>query len=224
MGIKDWPEADRPREKLQRLGPGALGDSELLAIFLRTGYRGASAVDLGRHLLQRFGSLGALLAASPEQLCDSPGLGPAKHAQLAAVFELARRALEEGLRAREVLDDPARVKDFLRLTLQGRQRECFLAIFLDARHRVLAVEELFEGTLSQAPVYPREVARRALVHNAAAVVFAHNHPSGAVDPSAADVQVTRALRSALEPLDVRVLDHIVVGREGAVSLAERGLA
>ena len=223
MGIKDWPAAERPREKLRAQGASALSDSELLAIFLRTGVRGASAVDLGREMLGRFGSLSTLLSASPEALADVPGLGEAKRAQLAAILELARRVLEERIREPQTLDSPARVKDFLRLSLHGRARESFVAIFLDAQHRVLATEELFEGTLTQAPVFPREIVRRALFHNAGAVIFAHNHPSGLPEPSRADEVLTRSLRTILEPLEIRVLDHIIVATGGVVSLAERGL-
>ena len=223
MGIKDWPEADRPREKLRERGAHALTDSELLAIFLRTGVSGSSAVDLGRDLIKTFGGLSRLLAASAEEFDSIPGLGPAKHAQLLAVFELARRVLEEQLGARDVMDSPAKVRDYLRLTLHGRHRECFSVLFLDAQHRVIAIEELFVGTLTQAPVYPREIVRRALFHNAAAVIFAHNHPSGVVEPSRADEVLTRSLKATLEPLDIRVLDHVIVGSEGSLSFAERGL-
>jgi DNA repair protein RadC len=223
MGIKDWPAAERPREKLRAQGASALSDSELLAIFLRTGVRGASAVDLGREMLGRFGSLSALLSASPEALAGVPGFGEAKRAQLAAILELARRVLEERIREPQTLDSPARVKDFLRLSLHGRSRESFVAIFLDAQHQVLATEELFEGTLTQAPVFPREIVRRALFHNAGAVIFAHNHPSGLPEPSRADEVLTRSLKTILEPLEIRVLDHIIVATGGVVSLAERGV-
>jgi len=223
MGIKDWPAEERPREKLRAQGAAALSDSELLAIFLRTGVRGSSAVDLGREMLGRFGSLSALLSASAEQLAVVPGLGQAKHAQLAAILELARRVLDERIREPQTLDSPARVKDFLRLCLHGRPRESFLAIFLDAQHRVLATEELFQGTLTQAPVFPREIVKRALFHNAGAVIFAHNHPSGLPEPSRADETLTRSLKAILEPLEIRVLDHIIVATGGVVSLAERGL-
>lgn len=223
MAIKDWPEQDRPREKMQAHGPGALTDSELLAIFLRTGTPGASAVELGRELLARFGSLSNLFAASLEEFSSIKGLGVAKHAQLHAVFELARRALSEQLKSRDVLDSPDKVKDFLRLTFHARTRECFSIVFLDSQHRAIALEELFTGTLAQAPVYPREVVRRVLSHNAAAVILAHNHPSGAAKPSRADEHLTRSLKAILEQIDVRVLDHIIVGAGAAFSFAENGL-
>ncbi|MEI7968652.1 MAG: DNA repair protein RadC [Betaproteobacteria bacterium] len=223
MAIKDWPEQDRPREKMQAHGPGALTDSELLAIFLRTGTPGTSAVELGRALLARFGSLSNLFAASLEEFSSVKGLGVAKHAQLRAVFELARRALSEQLQSRDVLDSPDKVKDFLRLTFHARTRECFSIVFLDSQHRAIALEELFAGTLAQAPVYPREVVRRVLSHNAAAVILAHNHPSGVAKPSRADEHLTRSLKAILEQIEVRVLDHIIVGAGAAFSFAENGL-
>jgi len=223
MAIKDWPEQDRPREKMQAQGPGALTDSELLAIFLRTGTAGASAVELGRALLARFGSLSSLFAAPLEEFSRIKGLGLAKHAQLQAVFELARRALSEQLQSRDVLDSPDKVKDFLRMTFHARTRECFGMVFLDSQHRAIALEELFTGTLAQAPVYPREVVRRVLWHNAAAVILAHNHPSGVATPSRADEHLTRSLKAILEHIDVRVLDHIIVGAGGTFSFAENGL-
>lgn len=223
MGINHWPEAERPRERLIAGGPAALSDSELLAIFLRTGVRGASAVDLARRLLERFGSLGSLFAAPLAAVAEVPGLGPAKYAQLQAVLEMARRALREQMQRRDALTSPGAVRDYLRLALQGKEREVFVVVFLDAQHRAMAVEELFAGTLTQTSVYPREVVRRALAANAAAVIFAHNHPSGVAEPSHADQALTRALTQALALVDVRVLDHFVVARGGCVSFAERGL-
>lgn len=223
MGINHWPETERPRERLIAAGPAALSDSELLAIFLRTGVRGASAVDLARRLLERFGSLASLFAAPLAAIAEVPGLGPAKYAQLQAVLELSRRALREEMEQRDALTSPAAVRNYLRLALQGKEREVFVAVFLDAQHRAMHVEELFAGTLTQTSVYPREVVRRALAANAAAVIFAHNHPSGVAEPSHADQALTRALSQALALVDVRVLDHFVVARGGCVSFAERGL-
>ncbi len=223
MGINDWPVNERPRERLIAAGAAALSDSELLAIFLRTGVRGASAVDLARRLIERFGSLASLFAAPLAQVAEVPGLGPAKYAQLQAVLEMSRRALREEMQRRDALTSPAAVRDYLRLALQGKEREVFVAVFLDAQHRAIGVEELFAGTLAQASVYPREVVRRALALNAAAIIVAHNHPSGVAEPSHADQALTRALIQALALVDVRVLDHFVVARGSCVSFAERGL-
>ncbi len=223
MAITDWPAAERPRERLLTLGPRPLSDAELLAIFLRTGLRGSSALDLSRDLLSRFGSLSALLAATPAQLLEARGLGEAKAAQLLAALELARRALGEELATRNALSSPRAVGDYLRLTLAGRDHEVFVAILLDAQHRVIACEELFRGTLTQTSVYPREVVKCALRHNAAAVILAHNHPSGVAEPSQADEMLTRSLRSALALVDVQVLDHFVVAADRTMSFAERGL-
>jgi len=223
MAIADWPELERPREKLLHLGPASLSDAELLAIFLRTGVRGKSAVDLARELLLRCGSLGALFAAKRTELAGLPGLGDAKLAQLQAVLEMARRALAETLRSSDALGSPGAVRDFLRLTLANREREVFLAVMLDAQNRVLACEELFRGTLTQTSVYPREVVKCALEHNAAAVIFAHNHPSGVAQPSQADELLTRNLKEALALVEVKVLDHFIVAGSQAISFAERGL-
>ena len=223
MAITDWPPDDRPREKLLRKGVDALSDAELVAILLRTGVRGTSAVDLARGMLARFGSLTALLAAEVTVLTSSPGVGAAKYVQLQAVLELARRALREALDHGSALNSPQAVRDYLRLKLQGRPHEVFAVVFLDAQNRVLAMEELFRGTLTQTSVFPREVVKRALAHNAAAVIFAHNHPSGVAEPSRADDALTTALRQALALVDVRVLDHFVIGAGAAVSFAERGL-
>ncbi len=222
MAITDWPEGERPREKLLARGAAVLSDAELLAIFLRTGVAGKTAVDLARELLVRFGGLNALLAAGHADFCAAPGLGDAKYAQLQAVLEMARRALAESARERDALSSPAAVRDYLRLTLRERPHEVFLALFLDARNRVLAEEELFRGTLTQTSVYPREVVKRALAHNAAAVILAHNHPSGTAEPSAADLDLTRTLRDALALVDVRVLDHFIVAGEAGCSFAETG--
>lgn len=223
MAITDWPEDDRPREKLLARGSGSLSDAELLAIFLRTGMKGKSAVDLARELITRFGSLGALIAAGREEFCSVPGLGDAKYVQLLAAIEMARRALAEDMKAGINLSSPKAVRDFLRLQLQGRPVEVFVGLFLDAQNRVIRVEELFSGTLTQTSVFPREVVRRALHHNAAGVIFAHNHPSGVAEPSHADETLTQALKQALALVDVRVLDHFIIGRGAALSFAERGL-
>jgi DNA repair protein RadC len=223
MAIRDWPEGERPREKLLALGPGVLSDAELLAIFLRTGVRGKSAVDVARDLIGGFGSLGALLAATRERFTAHHGLGHAKYAQLQAVVEMAKRALRENLRAGDALSSPAAVRDYLRLALGQRPYEVFMALFLDAQNRLIAADELFRGTLTQTSVYPREVVKSALAHNAAAVVFAHNHPSGVAEPSHADEILTRNLKQALALVEVKVLDHFVVGGAETMSFAERGL-
>jgi DNA repair protein RadC len=223
VSIKDWPEQDRPREKLLTRGAAALSDSELLAVVLRTGVAGRSAVELSRGLLEDHGGLSGLLAMPQDALTGLPGLGIAKAAQIQAVLEIARRVLAEELKTRDVLTSPDRVKDFLRLSLQHLDREVFVVIYLDAQNRVLCMEELFRGTLTQTSVYPREVVKGALARNAAAVIFAHNHPSGVAEPSHADEALTRALKSALALVDIAVLDHFVVGQGCAVSFAERGL-
>ena len=223
MAITDWPEAERPREKLLQRGAAALSDAELLAIFLRTGVAGKSAVDLARDLMQRFGSLTALFAANERDFSMMRGMGQAKYAQLQAVLEMARRALHEEMRGGDALNSPRAVRDYLQLLLRGRPQEVFMAIFLDAQHRVLAAEELFNGTLTQTSVYPREVVKRALHHNAAALILAHNHPSGVSEPSQSDRLLTDALQQALALVDVRVLDHFVVAGGGCSSFAERGL-
>ncbi len=222
MSIRDWPTEERPREKLLARGPGALSDAELLAIFLRTGVRGRSAVDLARELLTRFGGLRALLGASRHDFCAAPGLGDAKYAQLQAVLEMSRRHLGERLRRGVTIDAPEKCIDYLRARLGDRPAECFAVLFLDNRHRLIAFEELFHGTIDGASVYPREVVRRALAHNAAAVILSHNHPSGVAEPSQADRRITERLREALELIDVRVLDHIVIGDGEHCSLAQRG--
>lgn len=222
MSIKDWPEDDRPREKLLSRGPQALSDAELLAIFLRTGVAGKSAVDLARELLTEFGGLRALLTAERSRFCRAAGLGEAKYAQLQAVTEMARRHLGETLRRGEPLTDPAASRRYLIARLRDLAHEVFACLFLDNRHRVIAFEELFRGTLDGASVHPREVVKRALSHNAAAVILAHNHPSGVAEPSGADRLLTRRLAEALNLVEVRVLDHFVVGDGYGVSFAERG--
>lgn len=223
MTIKDWPEAERPRERLLAHGPQVLSDAELIALFLRTGTAGRTALDVGRDALARFGGLSGLLAAPPSALTSIPGLGPAKSAQLQAVLELARRSLREDVRRDTALSSPGAVRDYLRLTLARREHEVFVALFLDAQNRLLVAEELFRGTLTQTSVYPREVVKRALALNAAAVIFAHNHPSGVAEPSRSDEMLTASLRQALALVDVRVLDHLRVAGPAMVSFAERGL-
>jgi DNA repair protein RadC len=223
MAITDWPVQERPRERLLAQGPAALADAELLAILLRTGVKGKSAVDLARQLLSRFGSVSALLEAGSGSLAEIPGLGGAKLAQLQAALELARRAMREDLASRDALSSPRAVRDYLRLVLSGREHEIFVVLLLDAQHRVIATEELFRGTLTQTSVYPREVVKCALRHNCAAVIFAHNHPSGVAEPSHADELLTRSLKAALTLVDVQVLDHFIVAGTRTLSFAERGL-
>ncbi len=222
MPIHDWPTGERPREKLLQRGTQALSDAELLAIILRTGLPGKNALDLGRELLGHFGSLTRLFAASQTEFCAIAGLGEARYTQLQAMQELSRRALAEPLRERDALTSPAQVRNYLRLLLGGREHEVFCVIFLDSQHRVLVMEELFRGTLGQASVYPREVVKRALAHNAAALILAHNHPSGAATPSQADRVLTDTLKQALALVDVRVLDHFVVAMHDVTSFAEHG--
>lgn len=224
MAITDWPEDERPRERLLSQGVSVLSDAELLAIFLRVGVRGKSAVDLARELITRFGGLNRLFAASRSDFSAVPGMGPAKYAQLQAVFEMTRRALSEEMKTVAVFTSPCAVRDYLRLHLASLQHEVFFALWLDAQHRLLVAEDLFCGTLTQTSVYPREVVKKALAHNAAAVVLAHNHPSGVAEPSRADEALTRELKLALALIDVRVLDHfIVAGQSPPLSFAERGL-
>jgi DNA repair protein RadC len=223
LSIREWPEGERPREKLLAGGPGALSDAELLAIFLRTGVRGKSALDLAQELIVEHGSLRALLCAEESAFTRMPGLGRAKYAQLQAVLELARRHLREKLQPRDAIADPDATRAYLRARLRDLGHEVFVCLFLDTRHRVIRDEELFRGTLDGASVYPREVVKRALALNAAAVIFAHNHPSGVAEPSAADHALTRRLVDALALVEVRVLDHFVVGEGEPVSFAERGL-
>ena len=222
MPIRDWPQAERPREKLLARGASALSDAELLAIFLRTGVPGKTAVDLARDILQHFGDLRGLLAADSKKFCAFPGLGTAKFAQLQAVLELARRHLAEQLQRGEALTDPLTTRRYLTTRLRDYPHEVFGCLFLDNRHRIICFEELFRGTINGASVHPREVVRRALDHNAAAVILAHNHPSGVAEPSEADRNLTRRLQEAPGLVDVRVLDHIVIGDGESVAFAERG--
>jgi DNA repair protein RadC len=221
-GIRSWPLDERPREKMLSKGPAALSNSELLALLLRSGNRGASAVELARQLLQTHGALSGLLTNSPQRMARTPGLGPAKAASLLAVMELARRAQMEKLAGKVLLGRPQAVKDYLCLLLQGRAQEVFVVLFLDSQNRLIRADELFHGTLNQTAVYPREVVRRALELNAAAVILAHNHPSGVAEPSQADRILTDALRAALRHMDMPVLDHIIVAGGCSYSFAEHG--
>lgn len=223
MAITDWPADERPRERLLKQGASSLSDAELLAIFLRTGIVGKSAVDLARDLIVRFDGLTGLFAASEQEFCAVRGMGAAKFAQLQAVLEMSKRALQEDMAQRDVLTAPQAVRDYLRLQLAGLPHETFLGLFLDAQNRVIASDELFRGTLTQTSVYPREVVKRALHHNAAAIIFAHNHPSGVAEPSNSDQVLTLALKGALALVDVKVLDHFIVAGSGMLSFAERGL-
>jgi DNA repair protein RadC len=225
MAISDWPQDQRPRERLLREGPGALSDAELLAIFLRVGVKGKSAVDLARELLASCeGSVARLACAPTEDLQRIPGMGPAKAAQLAATLELARRALREEITNRDVLSCPREVRDYLRLRLAALPYEVFMVLLLDAQNRLIRAQEAFRGTLTQTSVYPREIVKLALAHNAAAVILAHNHPSGVAEPSRADELLTATLKQALALVDVKVLDHFIVAGTGApLSFAERGL-
>lgn len=222
MSIRDWPAQERPREKLLEQGPAALSDAELLAIFLRTGITGRSAVDLARDLLNDFNGLRPLLEADEKAFCQHKGLGQAKYVQLQAVLEMARRHLLATLSRGDALSSPDDTRNFLSARLRHHPYEVFACLFLDNRHRVIAFEELFRGTINGASVHPREVVRRTLAHNAAALILAHNHPSGVAEPSQSDRHLTERLQQALELVDVRVLDHIVVGDGQQVSFAERG--
>lgn len=237
MPLKDLPLDAQPREKLLARGPAALSDAELLAILLRTGLAGKGVLQLAQELLDDpardpatgrsagggFGGIAGLLHASSQDLQRIKGLGPAKRAELMAVLELARRAMAQQLREREVFDSPQAVQHYLQLHLTGRTHEVFAVLFLDSGNRLIAMEELFRGTLTQTSVYPREVVLRALHHHAAAMVLAHNHPSGSVQPSRADEALTQTLKAALALVDVRVLDHVIVAPGAALSMAEQGL-
>lgn len=223
MAITDWPLSERPREKLLEQGAGALSDAELLAIFLRVGVAGKSAVDLARDLLTRFKSLNGIFAASSNELSDVHGIGDSKYVQLQAIFEMSRRALSEQLQQRDIFQSPQHVRDYLKLKLANLGHEVFVVMFLDAQNRLIATEELFNGTLTQTSVYPREVVKRAIYYNCASVIFAHNHPSGMATQSDADVLITQQLTQALQLIDVRVLDHFIVAGNATLSFSERGL-
>jgi len=223
MSIKHLPAATRPREKLLAHGAQALADVELLALLLRTGAGGVGVLQLAERLLGEFGGLAGLLHASPAQLARARGVGPAKQAELGAVREIARRALAQQLKAAPVFDAPQKVKDFVALRLGGLPHEVFAVLYLDAQHRLIEMQELFRGSLAQTSVYPREVLRQALLLNAGAAILVHNHPSGVAEPSRADEALTASLVAALRMIEVRVLDHLVVGAANVVSFAERGL-
>lgn len=223
MPITDWPAQERPREKLRLRGPQALSDAELLAILLRTGIRGKTAVDLARELLSEYGSLRNLLQADYQRFCRSPGLGMAKYSQLQAVLEMGKRHLRETLHRGDALSNPDATRRFLIGALRDRSYEVFACLFMDNRHRVICFEEMFRGTIDGASVHPREIVKQALAHNAAAVILAHNHPSGVAEPSHADKALTRRLKDALNLVDIRVLDHFIVGDGQTLSFAETGL-
>lgn len=223
MPITDWPKDERPREKMLLRGPDALSDAELLAIFLRTGTKGKSAVDLARDLLDQFGGLRSLLNADKKAFCNCLGLGEAKYAQLQATLEMSRRHLAESLQRTDVLSNPNDTHRYLISRMRDYHYEVFACLFLDNRNRIISFDEMFFGTINGATVHPREVVKRALKHNAAAVILAHNHPSGVAEPSHADKSLTDHLKSALELVDIRVLDHFVIGDGEVVSFAERGI-
>ncbi|MCB2262151.1 MAG: DNA repair protein RadC [Candidatus Thiosymbion ectosymbiont of Robbea hypermnestra] len=223
MPITEWPEEDRPREKLLSRGAAALTDAELLAIFFRTGVAGKSAVDLARDLLDELGGLKGLFGTDEKGFCAVKGVGKAKYAQLQAVLALSRRYLEEEIKGRDLLTSPEATRAYLKTRLYHQAREVFACVFLDNRHHVIRCEELFQGTIDGASVHPREVVRRALELQAAAVIFAHNHPSGDTEPSQSDLRITQRLKDALALVDVRVLDHFIIGEGSTASLAERGL-
>lgn len=223
MAICDWPELERPREKLLQVGPTALSDVELLAIFLRTGIRGQSAVDLARLLIRDFGSVSHLLCAPLDKFISKPGLGTVKYTQLMAVRELAKRALLEEMQYSDILASPESVRHYLRLLIGQREIEVFVAIFLSPTNRILATKEIFSGTLTETRVYPREVVRHGLLANACSVIVAHNHPTGCAEPTAADIHTTQILKTTLQMVDIRLLDHFIVTESEAVSFSERGL-
>jgi DNA repair protein RadC len=223
MSIRDWPPAERPREKLIERGPGALSEAELLAIMIRKGGRGTSAIDVARSVLKEFRSLRGLLSADAQRFCQHPGLGMTHYAALQAALELARRHYQEALQTGPGLNSPRATRDFLVSRLRDRAYEVFCCLHLDNRHRLIAFDELFRGTIDGASVHPREVVRQALARNAAAVILAHNHPSGVAEPSQADELITQRLKEALALVDIRLLDHLVVGDGSCVSFAEKGL-
>ena len=220
MSISSWPPMERPREKLLAAGAGSLSDAELLAVFLQTGIKGKTALELARDLLLNFGSL---ISANYKELCSQPGIGVAKAAGLAAMKELSLRQMMEGLKSRDILTSSAATRDYLRARFKNCESEVFSCLFLNNQHHVMELEELFRGTIDGAAVYPREVVKRALYHNAATVIFVHNHPSGIAEPSQADIAITSKLKTAMQTIEVRVLDHLVIGAGEVVSFAERGL-
>jgi DNA repair protein RadC len=222
MGINEWPEDQRPRERLIKFGAAALSDAELLAVFLRVGVKGKSAVDLGREMLSKFGSLTALFSASTAEFSAIHGLGHAKYAQFHAALELAKRAISEELKISTSLSSPNAVKNYLQLLIGNKSYESFAVLFLDIKNRLILSEELFRGTLSHANVYPREVVKAGLLHNAASIILAHNHPSGSCEPSQADISLTNTLKQALALVDIRVLDHFIIANPHVYSFAEHG--
>ncbi|MGV6850657.1 MAG: RadC family protein [bacterium] len=223
MSIKEWPEQERPRERLLKFGAQSLSDSELLAIFLRTGIKGCSAVDLARTVLKNLGGVNGLLHANQKTFCQTHGMGPAKYAQLQAVLELANRYIGEDIKKKDIMDSPEKTRYFLNTRLRQEKNEVFAVLFLDNRHQVITYESLFNGSIDGASVYPRVVAQRALELNAAALILAHNHPSGINEPSQADKTLTKKLKITLAELDIRVLDHFIIGHGEAYSFAEHGL-
>lgn len=223
MAISDWPEQERPREKLLAKGANALSNAEILSIFLRTGYAGNSAIGLARDLLQQFGGLRQLIDSEPDEFCAIKGIGNAKYVQIQAAIELGKRYIQAELQDNDAFTSPTLTREFLTLKLRGYPYEVFACLYLDNRHRLIRFEELFQGTIDNAQVHAREVVRSAIKHNAAAVIFAHNHPSGVAEPSQSDISLTKNLRQALALIEIRVLDHVVIGNGEAVSLAERGL-
>jgi DNA repair protein RadC len=223
MAIRDWPSDERPREKLLEKGAAALSDAELLAILLRTGTRGHSALDLARAVLGNFHSLRKLIAADRQRFCAERGLGLARFAELQAAVEIARRQMSETLRAGPSLASPRATRDFLSAQLRDLEHELFCCLYLDKRHRLIQFQELFRGTIDGASVHPREIVKLALQRNASAVIIAHNHPSGVAEPSQADEMITQRVKEALALVDIRLLDHIIIGDGASVSLAERGL-
>ena len=223
MAITDWPASERPREKLLENGVETLSDAELLAIFLRVGVTGKSAVDLAREMLTTFGSLNGVFQARFQELCAINGIGASKYAQLQAIFEMSRRALAEEMRAQDVFNSASQVKDFLRLKLGNLRQEVFMVLYFNVQNQLITSEIMFTGTLTQTSVYPREVVKHALYHNSASVIFAHNHPSGVAKQSQADEQLTKQLKQALALVDVRVLDHFIVAGNEILSFSEHGL-
>lgn len=223
MSISSWPINERPREKLLTKGPTALSDAEILAIFLRTGREGLSALDLARELLDKFQGLRQLIDADQQEFCTTKGLGTVKYVQVKAAIELGRRYLQSELEAGDAFTSPEQTRDFLTLKLRAYPYEVFACLYLDNRHRLISFDELFRGTIDSAQVHAREVVRAALKYNAAAVIFSHNHPSGVAEPSQSDINLTQELKKALKLVDVRVLDHLVIGNSAATSFAERGL-
>ena len=222
MAISHWPKEERPREKLLSKGAAALSDAELVAIFLRTGLPGITAIDLARGLLSEFGGIGPLLSARQVAFCERKGLGPAKFAQLQAALELTSRYIKEELRANPIFTSPQMVRDYLAVQMRGYQREVFVILLLDSRHQLLDFHELFQGTIDMAGVYPREIVKLALQNNAAAVIVAHNHPSGVAEPSQSDIAITKRIKQALALVDIRLLDHFIIGRGAVTSLADTG--